>query len=158
MSDNTPNPAMPTPNSMLQELDSFIGTWELTGNLPGSNEDTIKGTAKFEWLPGSFFLKQTFSLNFMGMQIESLELIGYDEQTKGLKSHVFSNLSGEALPYFWEVADGKVKITVKYGILDATFHGELSEDGIHYNGGWRPNEGADPNVNVAYDIKGVKVS
>lgn len=158
MSDNTQAPQMPTPNPMLEELQKFVGTWELKGAPVGAEGETIKGTAKFEWLPGKFFLKQTFSLNFMGMQIESLEIIGYDEETKGLKSTVFSNLSGQALPYFWEVKGNDVMITVNYGMLDATFHGKLSEDGIHYNGGWRPNEGADTNVNVPYDLKGVKIS
>jgi hypothetical protein len=38
--------------------------------------------------------------------------------------------------------------------MDSVFHGRLSEEGQTFSGGWRPNSGADPAVNVAYDIVG----
>jgi hypothetical protein len=52
------------------------------------------------------------------------------------------------------MSEDTLKITVSYGPLDATFTGEWSQDGNTFTGGWRPNSGADPTVNVAYDISG----
>jgi hypothetical protein len=47
--------------------------------------------------------------------------------------------------------------SVSYGPLDATFEGRWSEDGDSFGGGWRPNPGADENMNVPYDITGRRV-
>jgi hypothetical protein len=41
--------------------------------------------------------------------------------------------------------------------MDSTFNGRWSEDGQSFSGGWRPNPGADPAVNVAYDVTGRRV-
>jgi hypothetical protein len=87
------------------------------------------------------------------MEIDSLELIGYDPETKTFPSTVYSNLSPEPLPYRWDIRGEAVTITVAYGPLDATFTGSWREDGT-FSGGWRPNPGADETVNVAYDIGG----
>jgi hypothetical protein len=39
----------------------------------------------------------------MGMQIDSLELIGYDPEMDTFPSTVYSNLSPAPLPYKWDV-------------------------------------------------------
>jgi hypothetical protein len=94
---------MPTPDPALKLLDPFVGTWSMEGHLVGSSENNIKGRASYRWLPGGFFLEQRVELDFMGMKIESLELIGYDPETKTFPSTVYSNLSPTPLPYRWEV-------------------------------------------------------
>jgi hypothetical protein len=144
----------PTPDPALQRLDRFVGTWSMEGNLVGSSETTIKGEAAYRWLPGGFFLEQMIDLDFMGLEIHSLELVGYDAQSGTFPSTVFSNLSPTPLPYRWEVQGDEVKITVSYPPLDATFIGRFGEDGQTFEGGWRPNPGADETVNVPYDITG----
>ncbi|HEU4528246.1 MAG TPA: hypothetical protein VFT80_09985 [Actinomycetota bacterium] len=58
----------------------------------------MKGETAFRWLPAGFFLEQRMSLNFLGTEIESLELIGYDPETGTFPSTVFSNLSGTPSP------------------------------------------------------------
>jgi hypothetical protein len=153
MTDNEP-PQMPTPDPAMKRLDRFVGTWTMEGHLVGSNEHNIKGQASYRWLPGGFFLEQHVELDFMGMNIDSHELIGYDPETETFPSTVYSNLSPTPLPYRWEVGDGTVTISVSYGPLDATFNGAFSEDGNSFDGGWRPNPGADETVNVPYDISG----
>jgi hypothetical protein len=150
-------PALPQPDPALKRLDRFVGTWELEGHLVGSDETTIRGKASYRWLPGGFFLEQHIELDFMGMQIDSLELIGYDAETDTFPSTVFSNLSPMPLPYRWDVQDDSVTITVSYPPLDATFTGSWREDGS-FAGGWRPNAGADETANVAYDIGGRRVA
>ena len=96
-------------------------------------------------------------MSFMGLEIDSLELIGFDPQTGTLQSTVFSNLAPTPLPYRWEVEGDTMKISVSYGPLDATFTGSFAADGESFSGGWRPNPGADEMVNVPYDITGRRV-
>jgi len=152
MSDNTP-PHMPQPDPALQRLNRLVGTWSMEGHLVGSEEENIKGQTTFRWLPGGFFLEQRVTLDFMGMGIESLELIGYDPETNTFPSTVYSNLSPAPLPYTWRVQDDAITISVSYGPLNATFTGNWREVGT-FDGGWRPNPGADETVNVPYDIRG----
>ena len=92
----------------------------------------------------------------MGTKIHSLELIGYDPETKTFPSTVYSNLSPAPLPYRWEVSGDNVKIRVSYDPLDATFNCKFGKDGKSFSGGWRPNPGADETINVPYDIGGTR--
>jgi Protein of unknown function (DUF1579) len=157
MADNDSQAQMPTPDPALKRLDRFVGTWSMEGHLVGSSDNNIKGRAIYRWLAGGFFLEQRIELDFMGMKIHSLELIGYDPETKTFPSTVYSNMSPTPLPYRWKVGGDTVTISVSYGPLDATFNGAFSEDGKSFGGGWRPNPGADETVNVAYDISGHRV-
>ena len=157
MADNEAQGEMPTPDPALRRLDRFVGTWSMEGHLLGSTENNIKGRATYRWLPGGFFLEQRIQLDFMGLQIDSQELIGYDPETGTFPSTVFSNMSPAPLPYRWKVDGDRVTISVSYGPLDATFTGAFSEDGQRFSGGWRPNPGADETVNVPYDIAGQRV-
>jgi Protein of unknown function (DUF1579) len=145
---------LPTPDPKLRQLDRFVGTWSMEGHVVGSDEVNIHGQTTFRWLPGGFFLEQHNTLDFMGMTIDSLELIGFDPATGTFPSTVYSNLSPAPLPYRWEVDGGTVRITVTYEPLDATFTGRFDEDGDGFRGGWRPNPGADETLNVPYDIGG----
>jgi Protein of unknown function (DUF1579) len=153
MADDTQAQA-PTPDPALRRVDRFVGTWSMEGHLVGSDEITVRGETTFRWLPGGFFLEQRASLNFLGMQIESLELIGFDPETGTFPSTVFSNLSPAPLPYRWEVDDATLTISVSHGRLDAMFTGTFDDDGDGFRGGWRPNPGADESINVPYDIGG----
>jgi uncharacterized protein DUF1579 len=149
---------LPAPDPALRRLDRFVGTWSMEGHLVGSDDIDIKGQATFRWLPGGFFLEQNVTLDFMGLGIDSHELIGYDPETGAFPSAVYSNLSPAPLPYRWEVEDETLRITVTYGPLDATFTGSFDEDGEGFHGGWRPNPGADETVNVPYDIGGRRLN
>jgi hypothetical protein len=151
------NPALPQPNPELARLDRLLGQWAMEGNLVGSDERNIKGETVFRWLPGGFFLEQRAHIDFIGMRIDSLELIGYDPETNTFPSTVYSNVSPEPLPYRWHVQGDTVTISVSYGPLDATFTGAWRDDGT-FSGGWRPNPGADETVNVPYDIGGQRLT
>jgi hypothetical protein len=149
---------LPTPDPALRRLDRYVGTWSMEGHLVGSDDINIRGHATFRWLPGGFFLEQHVTLDFMGLPIDSQELIGYDPETDTFPSTVYSNLSPAPLPYRWEVDDDTARISVSYGPLDATFTGSFGADGQTFSGGWRPNPGADETVNVPYDIGGRRLA
>jgi hypothetical protein len=51
-------------------------------------------------------------IDFIGLQIDSLEVIGYDPETDTFPSTVYSNFSPEPLPYKWDVEGDTVTITV----------------------------------------------
>jgi hypothetical protein len=156
MADDT-QAQLPTPDPALRRLDRLVGRWTMEGNLLGSDEKNINGETTFRWLPGGFFLEQRAHIDFMGLQIDALELIGYDPETDSFPSTVFSGFSPEPLPYRWDVLDDAVTIAVSYGELNATFTGSWHEDGT-FSGGWRPNPDADETVNVPYDIGGHRLT
>ena len=149
--------SLPQPHPELERLNRFVGTWSMEGHLVGSDETTIRGETMFRWVAGGFFLEQNVKIDFGGLQIDSVELIGYDPETDTFPSTVYSNFSLEPLPYKWEVQGDEVTISVSYGPLDSTFTGAWREDGT-FSGGWRPNPGADEAVNVAYDIGGSRLN
>ncbi len=151
------NAQEPRPDPALKRLEKFTGSWVMKGRTLNSAEDNVMGQATFEWLPGGFFLQQRIELNFMGMELHSVELIRYDPETQSFPSLVYSNMSPMPLPYKWEVQDDTLTISVAYGPMDATFKGKFSKDGNRFSGGWRPNPGADETINVPYDIEGTRV-
>jgi Protein of unknown function (DUF1579) len=143
----------PEPDPALAKLEPLVGSWLLTGHLTGSEVQNITGRATFSWLPGKFFLQQLAEIDFLGLQVMSQEIIGYDASTGAFTSSVFSNLSPEPWPYAWDVQGDELTITVDYGPLDATFRGSLSR----FTGAWQPNPGADPVANVAYEITSERI-
>ena len=151
----TPGP--PQPDPALRRLDRLVGTWSMEGNLVDSDEKNITGETTFRWLPGGFFLEQRVHIDFIGMQIDALEVIGYDPDTDTFPSTVYSGFAPVPLPYRWDVRGDLVTITVSYGQLDSTFTGSWRDDGA-FDGGWRPNPGADETVNVSYDIGGHRLA
>jgi hypothetical protein len=151
------NPQMPTPDPALRALDRFVGTWRLSGHFEGSDEEAVSGEMTYRWLPGGFFFEQSGHIQFGPMLIESTEIISYDPATDTFPSLVYSNMAPTPLNYRWSVDGDDVMISVKEGVLDATYHGRFSDDGKVFSGGWRPNPGADPTFNVAYDVSGSRV-
>ena len=154
MSDyNSQSQQPPKPDPALKRLEKLVGTWSIKGRTLDSKEDNISGQTTFEWLPGGFFLQQRIEMNFMGMKIHSLELIGYDPATQAFSSSVYSNMWGSAIPYQWDLQDNILKISME----GAKFRGTFSEDGNTFSGGWRPDEGKEGPGNVAYDVVGSRL-
>ena len=90
-------------------------------------------------------------------KVKARELIGYDPETEGFASYVYSNFSPMPLPYKWDLQGDTLTISVSYAPLDAAFKGEFSDDGESFSGGWRPNPGADETINIPYDVTGSRV-
>jgi hypothetical protein len=144
------------PDPALGRLEPMVGTWSIKGRTLGSAADNVFGRITFEWLPGGFFLKQTFEADFMGMRIQSLELIGYDTESDTFPSTVYSSLAGIPIPYRYDVRGRDVTITTDLA-GGARMTGRIGEDGNTFSGGWKPNPGAEGQGNVAYDFVGARV-
>jgi len=147
----------PGPDPALRRLDRFVGTWEVTGRTLDAEQDNVSGRLTFEWLPGGFFLQQRVELDFMGVEIKGLEVIGYDPETGKFPSTVYSNLVGTPIPYEYDVQGDQVTIRTELA-GGATYTGTFAADGNSGSGGWRPDEGKAGPGNVAYDITTKRVS
>jgi hypothetical protein len=106
------NPDLPQPDPALRRLDRLVGRWSMEGHLVGSDEKNIKGETTFRWVAGGFFLEQRVQIDFIGLQIDAVELIGYDPESDTFQSTVYSNFSPTPLPYKWDVRDDTVTISV----------------------------------------------
>jgi hypothetical protein len=143
----------PGPDPALRRLDRFVGTWEVSGRTLGAEEDNVSGRLSFEWLSGGFFLQQRVELDFMGLDVRGLEIIGYDPATGKFPSTVYSNMTGVPIPYEYDVQGDRVTIRTELA-GGATFTGTWADDGESMWGGWRPDEGKEGPGNVAYDVSG----
>ena len=148
------DPSFPLP----QEIIRLTGITDdmLKGRTLDSDVDNVRGRTTFDWLPGGFFLRQHIQLDFAGLQIDGIELIGYDQETGSFPSTVFSNLAGMPIPYQWKIDGDELTITTE--MLGATFRGRWSEDGATFSGGWRPNPGREGGGNAPYDVAGSRAA
>jgi hypothetical protein len=146
---------LPQPDPALKRLEPLVGTWDIKGRTLDSDVDNLSGRTTFEWIPGGFFLQQRFNMKFMGIEIRSLEFIGYDPSTEAFSSLVFSNLAGMPIPYKWDLREKVLTISME-GM--ANFRGEFGEDGNSFSGGWRPEPGKEGPGNVPYDVTGTRAS
>ena len=129
-----------------------MGTWDVRGRTD-AEEDNVSGRLAFEWLTGGFFLQQRVQLNFVGLDIAALEVIGYDPATGKFPSTVFASMIGVPIPYEYEGDRVTIRTELAGG---ATFTGTWSEEGSSMSGGWRPDPGKEGPGNVAYDISGTR--
>ncbi|GAB3896095.1 hypothetical protein GCM10029964_076960 [Kibdelosporangium lantanae] len=118
----------------MRTLDRLVGTWTITG-------DTLTGRTTFEWLPGGFYLVQHFEANHAGRAIDAVEYIGFDEDTRTLRSHMMDN-AGSNFTYTWQL-DGDV-LAIWFGEKgsDNFFTGTFDPDGDSYTGGWQWPDGS----------------
>lgn len=149
-----PESEAPTPDPALRQLDRLVGTWAMKGRPIGADTDSITGTTRFKWLDDDahFFLIQDMAMDYDGTPIRSHEVIGYDAKAKAFASTVFSNMAPDPWPYRWEIDGDDITISITHPPMDATFTGKFAADGNSWSGGWRPNPGADEEVNAPYDI------
>lgn len=147
---------MPKPDPALKRLDILVGTWSLRGRTLDSEADNVIGMTTFDWLPGGFFLRQTFEADYWGLKIQSIEIISYDPKSDTFPSTVYTNAYGLPLPYRWDVRGRNVIYTTDLA-GGAKMTAKLSEDGKTFTGGWRPNPGDGSRNNVAWDFVMTKV-
>ena len=158
---DTSNNDAPTPDPALKRLDRLVGTWALRGRPVGADQDSITGRTRFRWLHSGeqqqFFLLQEMDMDYGGQAIRSHELIGHDPKTGAFASFVYSNMAPDPWPYSWEIEGDDIRIAIRKPPMDATFTGKFAPDGRSFSGGWRPNPGADQEMNAPYDITATRI-
>lgn len=135
------------PDPALKRLEKLVGTWNLKGRTLDSRKYNILGWSTFDWLPGEFFLKSFGEISFRGFSVTGLEIIGYDQKKKTFSSTVYSNLSGEAHAYEWNVQGN----SIVHSGLGWKYSGVLSNDGNTLTGSWRPDKGTKDVEGNSYD-------
>lgn len=125
----------------LATLDRLVGTWAAYG--PGRTG----GTVRYSWYEGDAFLVQTIDLiGANGDATRGVEYIGWDPESRSLRSHYFSP-SGEILEYTYELT-GDVW-TIWFGGPDspAKFVGTFDAAGNRCTGAWQwPGGGYESNM------------
>jgi len=130
--ESPPQPREPAPE--LRRLDVMTGTWTLQGRESGQWGE-IRGKLTFEWMEGGFFFEQKIDIDYIGLKIRGIEIIGYDPVTQALTSHVFDN-QGDIFDYVWEIGDHSITIWGGYVGSPAHFTGRFSDDKHQITGRW----------------------
>lgn len=89
----------PEPSPDVRALDRLVGTWEIAGGA--------RGTTRYEWLEGGFFLVQHVDLEQYGQQVKGIEIIGHErpfgaEPSEEIQSRFYDNM-GDTLDYVYEL-------------------------------------------------------
>jgi hypothetical protein len=101
--------AAPARRKAIHTLDRLVGTWAVDG--AGSS-----GTNSYEWYEGDAFLVQTIDMVGSDETTRGLEYIGWDPETKTLRSHSFA-ASGEILEYTCDLTGDT--LTIWFGGTDS---------------------------------------
>ena len=117
------------PNDALKSLRRLVGTWKIGGSL-------FHGTVRFEWMEGGFFLVQHVDGEAGGRRIRGTEYIGFDEDSKTLRSH-YMDVHGANFTYTWEVEGDTLRTWFGERGSNNHFEGRFSEDGDSYSGAWQ---------------------
>lgn len=123
------------PNPALKALNIMVGTWDLKGHDLSTREE-VHGRSTFEWLEGGFFMVHRFHFDYAGRAIAGIELIGYNEQSRQLKTHVYSTDGPEPLEYTWELDDKTFTNWFGEAGADDHYKGQFSEDKNTLTGQW----------------------
>jgi hypothetical protein len=118
----------PKPNSVLKSLERLVGTWKATDP---SGAGAIAGEATFEWMEGGNFLLQHLDFG----DSKGIEIIGFDEESKSLRSHYFDR-SGKILEYTYELHNDTLTVSINMPRAKGQFISKFSDNGNTYTGRW----------------------
>lgn len=130
----------------ITDLDVLIGSWTLSGRTIQADHDDITGELTVIPILNGRMLQLTGSMRMNDSQIESLELIWYDDNQPGFAAHVYSD-TGAPLDYRWD-RDGN---TLLHAGLGMTYTGTISADGATITGTWLPDSDRPDMSNATYD-------
>lgn len=116
------------PNAALKSLERLVGTWKATDP---SGAGAIDGVTTFEWMEGGNFLLQHVDFG----DSKGIEIIGFDEESKSLRSHYFDG-SGKILEYTYELHDDTLTVSINMPRAKGQFIAKFSDNGDAYTGSW----------------------
>jgi hypothetical protein len=114
----------PEPNPALRSLDRLVGTWQVYGEA--------QGQITFNWMEGGFFLIQTVDLDGGA---RGTKFIGYDAESKTLKSHYFSN-TGDLLEYTYRAVGQTNTVSIDMLGRKGQFVAKFNDDNNTFAGRW----------------------
>jgi hypothetical protein len=121
------------PYLQLKKLERLLGKWKVSG-------DFIEGGISFEWMAGGFFLIQQVDLRRGDYPITGVEYIGFDEDSRTLRSHFMDN-HGSNFSYTWDLQGNTLRIWFGDKDSDNFCIATFSEDGNSYHSRWQWPEG-----------------
>jgi hypothetical protein len=119
---------VPQPNPALGSLDRLVGSWQVS-DPTGANG--ISGKTSYEWLPGGFFLMQNIDFG----DTKGIEMIGYDKESRSLKSQFFG-ASELILEYTYKIEGDILTISIEMPQAKGQFAARFSADGNSFTGHW----------------------
>jgi hypothetical protein len=134
------------PNSALKSLEKLVGKWKATDP---SGSGAIDGATTFEWMEGGNFLLQHVDFG----DSKGIEIIGFDEESKSLKSHYFDG-SGKILEYTYELHDDMLTVSIDMPRAKGQFIAKFSDNGNTYAGSWNWTQDG---VKKSYDATMTKI-
>ncbi len=128
MSEDTIN----TPSAPLKQLQRLVGTWNVSGDA--------RGTIKYQWLEGGFFLMQHVNLELFGHEVKCLEIIGHwrpfgETPSEEIQSRIYDN-NGNTFDYVYELEADSLTIWGGERGSPAYYKGVFDETGNTLTGGW----------------------
>jgi hypothetical protein len=106
----------------------LVGKWKATDP---SGSGAIDGATTFEWMEGGNFLLQHVDFG----DSKGIEIIGFDEESKSLRSHYFDG-SGKILEYTYELHDDTLTVSIDMPRSKGQFIAKFSDNGNTYTGSW----------------------
>lgn len=130
--------------SALHPLDHLVGQWNTTGRSVGESAQPleIKGTDKYEWLPGRRFLVHNVDVWMGGDKVNVVEVIGpCGDEGAALAMHSFANdgrhevmqaIQQSSRAWLFQGDDVRANLTIAHDGDSMTAHWERKSE----NGSW----------------------
>jgi hypothetical protein len=121
-----------TPSTALKQLERLVGTWKVSGEA--------RGTIKYEWLEGQFFLMQHVNLELFGHEVKCLEVIGHwrpfgETPSEEIRSRIYDS-KGNTFDYVYELEVDTLTIWGGERGSPAYYQGVFDETGNTLTGAW----------------------
>jgi hypothetical protein len=120
-----------SPNDNHKKLEAFAGNWDIASTFwmdgPDKPPMTEKGGARITWALGGRFLRQEFKGTFMGMPMDGLGFLGYDNLKKAYTMSWMDNTSTAISTATGQFDEAGTDLTLN-GKMDDPITGELNMD------------------------------
>ncbi len=117
-----------------EKLAQFEGQWHTTGKILNSEnkqQDDLRGSETYEWLPGDHFMLHKVDVTIGNEQHISYEIIGFDQNAQHYTLQQYDN-KGNSRSMTASLRDGLWSILGE----KLRFNGRFNQEGTEFNGVW----------------------